>query len=103
MLRKTSKEEIVKFSFADFEGELSRRAALFDAVLKTASKGKEGQQKGSFWLPTVCMAAAVCMKNRSHHMTAVQLIVSIILKHSGVSVSLHNIICIAIVHLPLRQ
>eukprot|EP00794_Sanderia_malayensis_P009643 gene9643-10630_t len=91
ILRKTTKEEILKFKFRDFGEELSMRAPLFHAVLQTASKGKQGQQKELFQLPTICMSAAICLKNRSHHMTAVQLIISIILKHSGISAAIRRL------------
>lgn len=88
ILRKTTKEDMLAFTFEKFEEELRQRTPIFRAVLQTASMGKKGQQKEIFWIPTICMAAAVCLKNRSYHMTAMQLLVCIILKHSGLSVSI---------------
>ena len=87
ILRKTTKEDMLAFTFQKFEEELQQRTPIFRAVLQTASMGKKGQQKEIFWIPTICMAAAVCLKNRSYHMTVMQLLVCVILQHSGLSVS----------------
>ena len=85
LLRKTSKSEILEFSFKSLGEELNRRAPLFYGILRTASlKNLSGDKS---WLPPVGMAAAVCLKNRSAQMTTVQLLVSIILQHSGLTVS----------------
>ena len=85
LLRKMSKSEILEFNFESLGEELNRRAPLFYGILRTASlKNLSGDKS---WLPPVGMAAAVCLKNRSAQMTTVQLLVSIILQHSGLTVS----------------
>ena len=87
ILRKTSKSEIVDFSFVKLQEELNIRAPTFNAVLKTASLKTQDKEQNLFWIPSVSMAAAVCLKNRSCRLTVVQLLVSIILQHSRLTVS----------------
>eukprot|EP00794_Sanderia_malayensis_P008410 gene8410-9308_t len=91
ILRKTKKEQITEFSFDNLEQELAEKTPILNAVLKTASMRKLGEDNTLSWIPSVCMAAAICMKNRSHHMTALQLLVSIILKHGGISASIRRL------------
>ncbi len=70
MLRQTSKEEILAFSFEKQEEELKDRARLFNAVLTTAStkthpvsqKAPISKKKQSV-RSTVCMSASICLKN----------------------------------------
>ena len=78
-LRSTKEQDVKKFSFSKVEGELQKRAPLLSAVLWTASLRK----------PSVCMAAAVLLKNRSPCMTLLQLINTIIIYHSGIMVSVY--------------
>ena len=85
MLRKTSKSDILEFKFETLGEELSQRVPLLYGVLRTASLKKLSDDM--HWLPSACMAAAICLKNRSVEMTSVQLLVPIILKHSGLTVS----------------
>ena len=78
ILRKTSTDEIQEFTFEKFQDELSVRAPVFNAVLKTASlktpekarsslasncinciNGSSNMLKGSFFLPDCCSAACV--------------------------------------------
>ena len=77
--RSTKAQDVTKFSFSKVEGELQKRAPLLSAVLWTASLRK----------PSVCMAAAVLLKNRSPCMTLLQLINTIIIYHSGIMVSVY--------------
>ena len=85
-LRSPSKKVLQSFSFRKFNSELESKAPLFSAVLWTASvrKSKRGDE---FWLPSVCMSVAVLLKNRSPCMNTMQLINTIILYHSGITVS----------------
>ena len=84
-LRKTDKENIATFSFEKLDNELQERAPLFRLVLKTASLRAEDRSNRS--LQCVGVAAAVCLKNRSRNMTALQLILAIITQVSGFTVS----------------
>lgn len=87
ILRKTSKEDVVNFSFENFEQELQTRAPLFHGILKSAASHKRKKDKNiKFLMQSTCMAAAICLKNRCPSMTVIQLIISIILQHSGIMV-----------------
>lgn len=93
LLRQTKRDDIVKFSFIDFNSELERKCPLFHAALKTACLKRSTTEKAETmemkkkWLQPLCMAAAICAKTRSSHMTALQLIISIILQHCSLTVS----------------
>ena len=54
--------------------------------LKTASRKTPEKKQDLFWLPALSMAAAICLKNRSSRLPVVQLLVSIILQHCGLTV-----------------
>jgi hypothetical protein len=84
-LRKTDKENIANFSFEKVDNELQERAPPLQLVLKTASLRAEDKSKRS--LQCVCVAAAVCLNNRSRNMTALQLILAIITQVSVFTVS----------------
>lgn len=73
-LRSTKAQDVKKFKFSKVEGELQKRAPLLSAVLWTASLRKSKRaDEDPFWKPSVCMAAAVLLKNRSPCMTLLQL------------------------------
>lgn len=88
-LRSPSKEEILKFSMKAINKELKERAPLTFSVLvaasvNTRSRSKQNTRTGDdFWSPAVAMAAAVCLKNRSKYMNALQLLITIFSYHSG--------------------
>eukprot|EP00112_Aurelia_sp_Birch-Aquarium-sp1_P015733 Seg3510.1 transcript_id=Seg3510.1/GoldUCD/mRNA.D3Y31 product="hypothetical protein" protein_id=Seg3510.1/GoldUCD/D3Y31 len=86
-LRQTSKEKMLQFSLGMVEQELEQKAPILKAVLKVASvpRSKEDADE-SKWLPATTMAAAVLLKNRSSYMTAVQLLITVIIQHSGLMV-----------------
>lgn len=84
MLRKTNKEDILKFSLTELEEKLKARMPLFRSVLLAASV-RTNKEKNSdhFWMPVVCITSAICLKNRSAYMTAMQLLNTIFIQHSG--------------------
>jgi len=91
-LRSTKAQDLEKFSFNKLEKELQSRAPLLSAVLWTASLRKSKRAgEDPFWKPSVCMAAATLLKNRSPCMTLLQLMNTIIIYHSGIMVSLFKI------------
>lgn len=101
ILRKTSKDDMLDFSWKNLANELEEKAPTLQTILKGASRplineaksvevGNECQNE-SKWLPATCMAAAVLLKNRSRYMTAVQLLITIIIQHSGLMVSTYFI------------
>ena len=88
--RSTKAQDVTNVSFSKVEGELQKRAPLLSAVLWTASLRKSKRaDEDPFWKPSVCMAAAVLLKNRSPCMTLLQLINTIIIYHSGIMVSVY--------------
>ena len=97
ILRKTSKDDLLEFSWKNLANELEEKAPTLQTILKSASfplnneakliEGGKECEKEIKWLPATCMAAAVLLKNRSRYMTAVQLLITIIIQHSGLMVS----------------
>lgn len=94
-LRSPSKENILKFSMEGLNKELKERAPLTFATLVAASTNprskaqlKEKFVVENFWSPAIGMAAAVCLKNRSKFMNALQLLITMFNYHSGWQVSL---------------
>ena len=85
-LRSPSKKDLQSFSFKKLNAELETKAPLFSAVLWTASLRKS-KRDDQFWQSSVCMSAAVLLKNRCPSMTAIQLLNTIILYHTGIIVS----------------
>lgn len=86
-LRKTDKNSMLEFSFDTLVKELAEKAPLLLLVMRTASLNvKDTENK---WIPPVGIAAAVCLKHRSKNMTAVQLLMAILIRHSGFMVSLN--------------
>eukprot|EP00794_Sanderia_malayensis_P000968 gene968-282_t len=84
ILQLTSKEDVMNFSFQKLASELEQHSPLFWAVLKAATlKRQNDPSKDMHWLQATCMAASVCLKNRNTKMTAVQLIITIVVQHSG--------------------
>ena len=90
-LRSPSKKDLQNFSFKKFNSELESKAPLFSAVLWTANVRKS-KRDDEFWQPSVCMSAAVLLKNWSPCMNAMQLINTIILYHSGIIVSIKQFV-----------
>ena len=87
ILRKTSKEDIVNFSLTKLDNELRERTHLLRSVLMAASIRKSSLERSNlYWMPAVCMASSICLKNRSPHMTVVQLLNTIFIQHSGLMV-----------------
>ena len=90
MLRKTAKEDILKFSLTALEEELKAQMPLFRSVLLAASVRRNKEKSSDhFWMPAVCMASAICLKNRSVYMTAMRLLNTIFIQHSGLMVCLY--------------
>ncbi|XP_028410550.1 uncharacterized protein LOC114533248 [Dendronephthya gigantea] len=88
-LRSPTKEDMLKFSIEGLNKELKERAPLAFSVLvaasvNTRSRSKKNARLGEdFWSPAVGMAAAICLKNRSKYMNALQLLITIFNYHSG--------------------
>ena len=66
LLRKTAKKEIINFSFTKLDEEVKQRTPLLRSVLMSASVRKTKTKRSDlYWMPAICMAAAICQKNRS--------------------------------------
>ena len=88
ILKKTSKDDLLNFSFEQLDAEMQFRCPIFRSVLLTSSlRTNKTTSTDLFWQSTISTAAAVCLKNRSSKMTALQLIISNILQHSSFTVS----------------
>ncbi len=88
-LRKTDKESIKYFSFDVLANELAERAPLLLLVLKTASF-RHHDNNNEKWKSALGVAAAVCLRNRSRNMIALQWIIALINRHSGFLVSIQR-------------
>ena len=75
-LRSPTKKQIEEFSFDTLIKELKTNAPLLSGVLWTASlqKRSRSEDDNSLWKRSVCMSAAVVLKNRSPSINALQLI-----------------------------
>lgn len=89
LLRKTARKDILNFSITKLDEEIKRRTPLLRSVLMSASVRKTKIKRSDlYWMPAICMAAAICLKNRSPQMTALQLLNSLFIQHSGLMVSI---------------
>lgn len=76
------------FTLEKFSSELEERAPLFHSLLAAASFNPRSRAKTSQnEFVAVAMAGAVCLKNRSKYLIAVQLLITIFLYHSSWLVS----------------
>ena len=88
ILRQTKKEDILQFTFDKLKDELKQKSPLLWSVMKAASTSKPKSVTEQMpWVRAACMAISVCLKCRHPHMTALQLLISIIIQHSGIMVS----------------
>ena len=87
-LRQTSKDSMLSFTMEKFTRELAERAPLFHSLLIAASvnplsRAKKPQNE----FAAVAMAGAICLRNRSKYLIAVQLLITIFIYHSSFLVS----------------
>jgi hypothetical protein len=85
-LRKTDKESLLSFTTEKLYDELRERAQLFHSVLSAAcvsSRSRSKAPQNEIIHAATAMAAAVCLRNRSKFMIAVQLMITIFLYHSN--------------------
>ena len=70
------------------------------SVLMAMSLRRSKMKSHDFLLtPAVCMAADVRLKNRSKMMTVIQLIISVIVQHSGMMVIVTSILYLIVPYL----
>ena len=90
VFKKTTKDDLMKFTFQKANEELQERCPLFWLVLNAASRphNKNKVNNDVSHSTAIVTAASVCLKNRSQRMTAVQLLISLIINHSSYTVSI---------------
>ena len=87
-LRQTSKEVMLYLTMEKVATEIKDRAPLLHSVLTAACiNGRSKAKKPTCDFAAVGMAAAVCLRNRSMYMIAVQLMMTTFLYHSNWLVS----------------
>ncbi len=89
-LQSPNKDALLNFSFEKLQKELEQRAPFIHAILQTSCVNKRNAEKRSEWVPSVGMAAAIILRNKSSRLNAVQLLLSIFLYHSSWSVCIHE-------------
>ena len=89
ILRKTGKPEMQTFTMEKVCEEVAARAPLLHSVLQAVSVNSERKtpQPSRERFAAIGMAAAVCLRNRSRCMIAVQLMITTFLYHSNWMVS----------------
>lgn len=90
ILKKTTKQDMLLFSFEKLDSEMQESWPLFRSVLMTAcSRRSNARKQDLYWQAAVCTTGSVCLKNRSQRMTALQLYISLIVNNSSYTVSWH--------------
>ncbi|XP_028394529.1 uncharacterized protein LOC114518730 [Dendronephthya gigantea] len=82
-LRSPSKDQLQSFSFQKLNNEMENRALFLKAILHAACVNNRNANRPDEWMPTIGMAAAVLLRNRSSRLNAIQLLLSILLYHSS--------------------
>jgi len=83
-LRKTGKESMLSFSMEKLEGEIKERAPFIHSCLSAfAVNSKSRSNTPSIHCGAIGMAAAICLRNRSKSMIALQLMITTFLYHSS--------------------
>lgn len=87
ILRKTSKEDLVKFSWENIHKELKERAPMFmrfiEASVQNPSQAKNVNKKDDNLIPPMCDAASQLISIFSEGMCATRRIKSVVLKKNG--------------------
>lgn len=86
-LRKTDKKSMLSFSMDTLEGEIKEKAPLLHSCFTAAAINSRSRARNAAEFGAVGMAAAVCLRNRSKSMIAVQLMITTFLYHSSWMVS----------------
>ena len=93
-LRKTSREDMLAFSMDKLALELENRAPVLHSVLSAAAINRRSRAETTTpatRFGAVGMAAAVCLRNRSRYMIAVQFLITNFLYHSNWLVSIESL------------
>ena len=89
VFKKTTEDNLMKFTFQKANEDLQERCPLFWLVLNAASRLHNKNKVNNVSHSTAIVTAApVCLKNRSQRMIAVQLLISLIINHSSYTISI---------------
>ena len=82
-LRSPNKDQLLDFSLEKVVDELEKRAPFTYEILHAACVNKRNSERRHDWVPSLSMAVAKLLRNRSSCLNAVQLLLSIFLYHSS--------------------
>lgn len=85
LLRKTGKQDLMKYSMQTLCLEWKTRSPIFYAFLMTVSLSRNNKQ--SHWLPSVALAGSILLKQRNSHMSATGAVIGIVLKTGSIEVN----------------
>lgn len=85
MLRKTSKDDLVKFSLEDLCEDWKEKAPLFYSFLLTSCVTKSTRDVA--WLPSIAVSGSVLLKQRNGEMSATAYMLGILMKSRSTEVS----------------
>ena len=85
LLRKTGKQDLIKYSMQTLCLEWKTRSPIFYAFLMTVALSRNNKQ--SHWLPSVALAGSILLKQRNSHMSATGAVIGILLKTGSIEVN----------------
>ena len=85
MLRKTGKQDLIKYSMQTLCLEWHTRSPVFYAFLMTVALSRSNKQ--SNWLPSVALAGSILLKQRNSQMSATGAVIGILLKTGSIEVN----------------
>ncbi len=94
LLRKTGKQDLMKYSMQTLCLEWQTRSPVFYAFLMTVALSRNKQSH--LWLPSVALAGSILLKQRNSHMSATGAVIGILLKTGSIEVNNISILMVAI-------
>ena len=91
VLRSVDVKNMAELSLENICQELRKRAPLIFSVMWSIALSKHSVKQQMEWLPSVAAAASILLKERSRFMNGFQLILTIIIKHTGYQVCYYSI------------
>ena len=89
ILRQTDKKSMTDFLLENLHEEQKVRTPLLRSVLHVECFRKSNLERNQmYWMPALCMAISICLKNRSPYMTALQILNTLLIYHSGFMVGI---------------
>jgi hypothetical protein len=85
MLRKTGKDDLVKYSMQSLCQEWQTRSKVFYAFLMTFDSTRSNKQ--AQWLPSVALAGSILLMQQNWHMSATGAAIGVLLKTGSLEVN----------------